>query len=303
VALHPAGTDCRGLSLCAGIGALDLGVHIADPAYRCVGYVERDAFAAATLVARMEDEALDRAPVWDDVATFDGRPWRGRVDIVLAGYPCQPFSSAGHRRGDRDPRHLWPQIRRIIAETGPRRVFLENVAGHVDRGFDLVFSELSGLGYRVEAGLFSAAEVGAPHWRTRLFVLADADRQQQRQRTGNEIRCARTDLPDPDRPGRVADRPEGSRTTMVDPATAAPVSRAEDGRYAGIPVFPPAPLQLAAWDEVLARSPELEPCLHGLADGLACRVERSVAAGNGVVALAAAYAYRTLSTALTGAVA
>lgn len=121
-----AGSACLfGLSLCAGAGGLDLGLAIACPRYRTVGYVERDAFAASIIVARMEDAALDHAPLWDDIASFDGRPWRGAVDIVTAGYPCQPFSVAGKRRGADDPRHLWPHVARIIDEVEPPFVFLE----------------------------------------------------------------------------------------------------------------------------------------------------------------------------------
>jgi DNA (cytosine-5)-methyltransferase 1 len=161
-----------GLSLCSGAGGLDLGLAIAIPGYRAVGHVERETFAAATLVARMEDAALDHAPVWDDVASFDGRPWRGAVDIVTAGYPCQPFSVAGKRRGADDPRHLWPHIARIIGEVEPPFVFLENVAHHLRLGFPEVASGLVGMGYRLAAGLFTAAEVGAPHKRERLFILA-----------------------------------------------------------------------------------------------------------------------------------
>ena len=93
LALHPSGPGSGtadaylfGLSLCSGAGGLDLGLTIAIPGYRAVGYVERDAFAAATLVARMEDAALDQAVIWDDVGTFDGRPWRGSVDILSAGF-------------------------------------------------------------------------------------------------------------------------------------------------------------------------------------------------------------------------
>jgi len=93
LALHPSGRDpgtedaCLfGLSLCSGAGGLDLGLTIAIPGYRTLGYVERDSFAAAILVARMEDAAVDQAVVWDDIGTFDGRPWRGVVDILSAGF-------------------------------------------------------------------------------------------------------------------------------------------------------------------------------------------------------------------------
>jgi len=123
-----------------------------------VCYVEREAYAAATLVARMEDAALDTAPVWDDVGTFDGRPWRGAVDILTGGYPCQPFSVAGQRKGAEDPRHLWPHFARIIGECQPEWVFLENVANHLNIGYREVRGELENLGYRVTEGLFTAAE-------------------------------------------------------------------------------------------------------------------------------------------------
>ena len=93
LALHPSGLSAGtgdaclfGLSLCSGAGGLDLGLTIAIPGYRAVGHVERETFAAATLVARMEDASLDQAVVWDDVGTFDGRPWRGAVDIITAGF-------------------------------------------------------------------------------------------------------------------------------------------------------------------------------------------------------------------------
>ncbi|WP_281220862.1 DNA cytosine methyltransferase [Meinhardsimonia xiamenensis] len=145
-----------GLSLCSGAGGLELGLHLALPGYRAVGYVERDAYAAAILVARMEDAALDCAPVWDDVATFDGRPWRNAVDIVTAGYPCQPFSVAGKRRGADDPRHLWPHVARIVGEVEPPFVFLDNVAHHLRLGFPEVARRLVGMGYKVAASLFTA---------------------------------------------------------------------------------------------------------------------------------------------------
>ncbi|MES2336264.1 MAG: DNA cytosine methyltransferase [Pseudomonadota bacterium] len=160
------------LSLCSGAGGLDLGLQIALSSARTIGFVERDAFAAAILVSRMHDGSLDDAPIWDDVGTFDGRPWRGAVDIITAGYPCQPFSLAGRRLGAEDPRHLWPHVARIIGEVQPPFVFLENVAHHLRLGFPEVASGLVGMGYRLAAGLFTAAEVGAPHRRERLFILA-----------------------------------------------------------------------------------------------------------------------------------
>lgn len=149
-----AGDACLfGLSLCSGAGGLDLGLTIAIPGYRAVGHVERETYAAATLVARMEDASLDQAVVWDDVGTFDGRPWRGAVDIVTAGYPCQPFSVAGKRRGADDPRHLWPHVARIIGECEPPFVFLENVAHHLHLGFPEVASGLVGMGLRQASSL------------------------------------------------------------------------------------------------------------------------------------------------------
>jgi len=184
LALPAAGCDCAwpigggsgqslfGLSLCAGAGGLDLGLHIAVTGYRTVGYVEREACAAATLVARMEDAALDCAPVWDNVADFDGKPWRGVVDIIHGGYPCQPFSVAGRKLGDKDPRHLWPHIARIVREVEPPVCFFENVGGHLRLGFEQVHDDLRSMGYRVKAGLFTAEEIGAPHKRERLFILA-----------------------------------------------------------------------------------------------------------------------------------
>src|SRR5262245_60202486 len=121
----------RGIAVCAGVGGLELALGLALPNYRTVVYVEREIFAAATLVARMAQGILDEAPVWDDVRTFDARPWRGRVEILSAGFPCQPWSAAGHKRGHTDDRWLWPDIARAIEQLGEqlRVVFLENVPG------------------------------------------------------------------------------------------------------------------------------------------------------------------------------
>ncbi len=116
------------LALCAGIGGISLGFKRARLA-RTVCHVEWDQFCARVLQSRMADGRLDDAPIWDDVRTFDGKPWRGRVDVLSAGFPCQPFSQAGEQRGTADERHLWPDVIRIIREVGPGVVVLENVAG------------------------------------------------------------------------------------------------------------------------------------------------------------------------------
>lgn len=165
----------NGLALCAGVGGLELGLSLAVPEYRCVAHIEREAYAAAILVKRMEEGWLDKAPVWDDIGTFDGRPWRGKVDIISSGFPCQPFSSAGRRRGTEDERWLWPDIARVVRDVRPRYVFLENSPRIVDGGQAEVLRDLAVCGYNAEWDVFSAFSEGAPHQRTRLFTLAHAN--------------------------------------------------------------------------------------------------------------------------------
>ncbi len=178
----------NGLALCAGVGGLEIGVRLAWPWVRTVAYVERDAYAAAVLVARMEDEALEPAPIWDDLSTFDGRPWRGCVDLVTAGFSCQPWSAAGKGRGTDDERWIWPEVARVVREVEPRFVLLENVPPLVIRGgLALVLGDLADLGLNAEWGVFSAAEVGAPHLRRRLFILAY--RKGQRRREARRVQC------------------------------------------------------------------------------------------------------------------
>ena len=140
-----------------------------------VCYVEWDKYCQQVLQARIRDGLLDDAPIWDDVRTFDGRPWRGCVDIITAGFPCQPFSVAGKRKGADDERNMWPDTIRIIREVQPRYAFLENVPGLLVSGyFGRVLGDLAASGYDIRWRCLSAAEVGAPHRRDRLWIVADA---------------------------------------------------------------------------------------------------------------------------------
>lgn len=166
------------LSLCSGVGGLELGLRLAEPRSRVVCYVEGEAYCVATLAARMEEGYLDPAPVWSNVATFNGKPWRGLVDCITAGFPCQPFSSAGKRLRERDPRHLWPHIARIVEEVRPTYVFLENVN---KRAFLEPYRDLRRMGFEVPPAVtVSAGELGAGHRRTRYFVRAYSECEQLR---------------------------------------------------------------------------------------------------------------------------
>jgi DNA (cytosine-5)-methyltransferase 1 len=167
------------VELAAGYGGLGIGLALAGESLRHLAYCEREAYAIANLIAKMEQGALDPSPIWTDCATFPGSIFRDRVDILLAGYPCQPFSQAGRRKGHGDPRNLWPHIIRGIEEMRPMRILLENVEGHIKEGLSEVLADLVGLGYRMESrdgvptwGIFSAREIGASHVRKRLFILA-----------------------------------------------------------------------------------------------------------------------------------
>lgn len=166
------------LSLCAGVGGLELGIALA---MRCRGedargvcYVEREAAAAASLVASMDAGWLHPAPVWSDLLTFDARPWRGLVHILASGDPCQDNSVAGKRAGAEEERFLAPEVVRVARECRPDLIVRENVPGNAAEQLSALVPPLERLGYRVAAGIFSSAETGNTMRRERLFVLASA---------------------------------------------------------------------------------------------------------------------------------
>ena len=167
------------MSLFSGYGGFSLGLRLAGLTTRTICYVEWDKYCQQVIQARINDRLLDDAPIWDDINSFDGRPWCGVVDILSAGFPCQPHSNAGLRKGADDDRNLWPDTLRIIGEVGPRLVILENVPGILVRPDDgreayggTVVGELAEIGYDAEWRVASAADAGAPHLRNRWWLLA-----------------------------------------------------------------------------------------------------------------------------------
>lgn len=149
--------------------------------WRTVCAVEIDPYRQAVLLARQADGLLDPFPIWPDVRDFDGRPWRGIVDVVTAGFPCQPFSVAGRRRGADDERNRWPDTIRVLREVRPRFALLENVPGLLAHEYvRTIFGDLAEAGFDAEWCVLGADDVGAPHRRKRLWILAHA------RRAGNE---------------------------------------------------------------------------------------------------------------------
>ena len=161
------------LHLFAGAGGGILGGQLLGN--RCVCAVEREPYAQAVLVARQNDGTFQPFPIWNDVCTFDGNPWRGVVDVVCGGFPCQDISVAGNGAGlDGERSGLWSEMARIIGEVQPRYAFIENSPALVTRGLDRVLSDLAALGFDARWGVVSAADVGAFHKRERIWILANA---------------------------------------------------------------------------------------------------------------------------------
>jgi DNA (cytosine-5)-methyltransferase 1 len=162
------------ISFCSGYAGIERGLDLAGVEHRVLAYVEIETFAIANLVAKMEAGELAPAPIWTNLKTFPAHLFRGCVDIITGGYPCQPFSAAGNRKGADDPRHLWPFIRRHTRTIRPARCFFENVEGHISLGLSSVLSDLEEDGYTAPWGIFSAEEVGAPQQRKRVYILGNS---------------------------------------------------------------------------------------------------------------------------------
>jgi DNA (cytosine-5)-methyltransferase 1 len=242
------------LALFAGAGGGILGGKLLG--WRTVCAVERDGYAAQVLAQRQNDGGLEPFPIWSDVCNFDGRPWRGIVDVISGGFPCQDISAAGNKAGiDGEKSGLWRHMARIIDEVRPRYVFLENSPLLVSNGLVRVLGDLAMLGFDAQWGVMGAIDAGMDHNRKRLWLVANAD--------GNGLQGVDT-LPSP------AQAQEGKWSDV-----ARVVSEIQSGRKNRIP---------ESW--ILRES-----------DGVADRVDRTIAIGNGQVPFCADMAWRVLNNA------
>jgi len=267
------------LALFAGAGGGILGGKLLG--WRTVCAVEWEPYPASVLCARQNDGILETFPIWDDIQTFDGRPWRGIVDVVSGGFPCQDISAAGKGAGiDGERSGMWGEMARIIHEVRPRFVLVENSPMLTSRGLGRVLGDLASMGFNAKWGVLGAADVGANHQRDRIWIVAkwrgqlpyaQHDRigrweQQQKSIKEKAREMANTNLPQFKREGESI-RVQSSIT--------------------------------GSWDGCFKRQEQdwwdIEPNVGRVADGVAARVDRLKAIGNGQVPLCAATAWRLLN--------
>ena len=244
------------LALFSGVGGGILGGKLLG--WRTVCAVEWDAYAAGVLCARQNDGLLAPFPIWDDICTFDGNPWRGRVDVVSGGFPCQDLSVAGHGDGlDGERSGLWGEMSRIIGEIRPRYTFVENSPNLTNRGLTRVLADLTQMGYDTRWCVMGANSVGAPHKRDRVWIVGK--------------------ISDPERLG-WEERPTLKRVVRKENQADNPSD---------------------VYSTLCANSPQwwsTEPSVGRVAHGVADRVDRLKAIGNGQVPLCAATAWRVLTS-------
>ncbi len=272
--------------------------------WQTVCYVEWDKYAVDILKARIRDGYLHDAPIWDNVFTFDGRPWRGLVDVVSAGFPCQPFSTAGKGLAELDPRNGWPATIRIIREVRPAIAWLENVPGLISKSyFRTILGELSEAGYCIQWDCVSAAEVGANHKRERLWIIAYAESsardisslewQEVLHTSGDGNTRIMADSNSKRRKGSGAQPESGSVRDGTVPDRS---SNVWDARNSGNRRFEePAKSSQEERNFCNPQWWEVEPDVGRVADGVAFRMDRLRATGNGQVSAVVAEAWHRLT--------
>ena len=180
------------LAIFAGAGGGILGGKLLG--WRTVCAVERDAYAAQVLAQRQNDGMLQPFPIWSDVCSFDGKPWRGIVDVVSGGFPCQDISAAGRGDGINGKKSsAWTQVIRICGEIRPKFVYLENSPMLTHRGLGDVLAGLAKVGFNAKWGVLGASAIGACHKRERIWILAYSNKRAERLllHYGNGLEMAR----------------------------------------------------------------------------------------------------------------
>jgi DNA (cytosine-5)-methyltransferase 1 len=279
------------LALFAGAGGGILGGHLLG--WRTVCAVEWEPYPASVLCARQNDGLLPPFPVWDDVQTFDGKPWRGIVDVVSGGFPCQDISAAGKGAGiDGERSGMWREMARIIHEVRPQYVFVENSPMLTSRGLGRVLGDLASMGFDAKWGVLGAADVGAPHQRDRIWIIGNVANPTQLLGNGGNNNTGKlmgresvSELGNGSWQENVADPGEvglsGEKTKQGMERGLRSTFSSVDGNW---------------WErepESTART--TQPGLGGMANGMASRVDRLKAIGNGQVSEVARRAWEILS--------
>lgn len=261
------------LALFAGAGGGILGSHLLG--WNTICAVERDAYAAQVLAQRQNDGILKAFPIWSDITTFDGKPWKGIVDVISGGFPCQDISAAGNGAGISGARSgLWGEMARIIGEVRPRYVLVENSPMLVSRGLVRVISDLAEMGYDAHWTRFSASNFGAPHQRDRIWIIAHASC------IGLEAKRI-TRRPSTEITNTWRDSSDVSNTQSLGWKQA----RKGEGRSP----------QWSRWGSSKRSWWSIEPELGRVANGVAHRVDRLKAIGNGQVPIVAKEAFEFLT--------
>ena len=271
------------LALFAGAGGGILGGKLLG--WRTVCAVEWEPYPASVLCARQNDGLLPPFPIWDDVQTFDGHPWRGIVDVISGGFPCQDISVAGNGYGlDGERSGMWREMARIIGEVRPRYAFVENSPMLVNRGLERVLADLTSMGYDSRWGVVSAADIGAKHKRERIWIVASSDSNKQywRRKSQQSVNIGREKIHN-EFGGICSEIPNSE---YVGNAKSTGFSSCVKGQG-----------KRESWRAGIGSSQwwEAEPNVDRVVDGLASRVDRLKAIGNGQVPLCAATAWRILS--------
>jgi DNA (cytosine-5)-methyltransferase 1 len=274
------GGNVNELALFAGAGGGILGGKLLG--WRTVCAVEWEPYPASVLVARQNDGLLPAFPIWDDVQTFDGKPWRGIVDVVSGGFPCQDISSAGRGAGiDGERSGMWREMARVIHEVRPRFAFVENSPMLTSRGLGTVLGDLSSMGFNARWGVLGAADVGANHQRDRIWIVArNISYPKELLRDGSNDN-SRVSLE------RKTESEFGNN------------SWSENVPNTNVPQQQRGSVSIGVQQENSftcdSRWWEVEPNVGRVADGVDARVDRLKAIGNGQVPLCAATAWRILS--------